>query len=305
MRHRRNRLRDKIDDAWKEYKKIRNQVYSRVRKEKKLWQENKIDSLIGDSSSIWKNVKNWLGWSSGGPSTKLLINGEIFSKPKDVAKKMNEFFINKVDEIRNNLPNPLGDPLDPVRRLMRTRTCSFALKPIHPDEVSKLIDNLKATKSCGLDKIDSFIIKLAKDELLAPITHFLNLSIQYQTFPSQWEVAKVIPLHKKEEVLYPKNYQPVSLLPILSKILERAIFTKMIHYLEENKLLHPSHHGFRAKHNTASALIEMYDAWAEAFEDDKLSAVVMLDLSAAFDVVDHAILLNKLKIYCFDERSVA
>ena len=79
----------------------------------------------------------------------------------------------------------------------------------------------------------------------------------------------------------------------------------MIHYLEENKLLHPSHHGFRAKHNTASALIEMYDAWAEAFEDDKLSAVVMLDLSAAFDVVDHAILLNKLKIYDFDERSVA
>ena len=79
----------------------------------------------------------------------------------------------------------------------------------------------------------------------------------------------------------------------------------MIQYLQENKLLHPSHHGFRAKHNTASALIEMYDAWAEAFEDDKLSAVVMLDLSAAFDVVDHAILLNKLKIYGYDERSVA
>ena len=108
-----------------------------------------------------------------------------------------------------------------------------------------------------------------------------------------------------DEVLYPKNYRPVSLLPILSKILERAVFCQIVGYLEDNSLLHPCHHGFRAKHNTTTALIQMYDRWVEAFEEKKLSAVVMLDLSAAFDAVDHSILLNKLKLYGFDEDSLS
>ena len=67
----------------------------------------------------------------------------------------------------------------------------------------------------------------------------------------------------------------------------------MISYLEENQLLHPSHHGFRAGHSTVTALIEMYDQWIEALERDEVTAVVMLDLSAAFDVVDHNILVKK------------
>ena len=295
----------KCPDDWIEFRKIRNQVNSSVRKEKKLWQENKIQSFDRDSSSIWKNVKNWLGWSSGGPPTKLLVEGTIFTKPKDLAKIMNEFFIQKVENIRRNLPNPLGNPLDSVRNLMWNRTCTFDFGPVHPDEVSKLIDNLKATKSCGLDDIDSYIIKLTKDDLLAPITHVINLSIVNQKFPFDWKVAKVIPLHKKDELLYPQNYRPVSLLPILSKLLERAVFGQMIKYLEDNNLLHPSHHGFRSRHNTATALIQMFDKWVEEFEDDKISAVVMLDLSAAFDVVDHDILIAKLKIYGFEDRALS
>ena len=75
----------------------------------------------------------------------------------------------------------------------------------------------------------------------------------------------------------------------------------MVNYLEENDLLHPSHHGFRAKHSTVSALIQMFDTWIEAFEDDEVSAVIMLDMSAAFDVVDHGILLSNLELYGFEK----
>ena len=118
---------------------------------------------------------------------------------------MNKFFVDKVDSIRANLPNPPGNPPDSVRKLMRNRHCTFVLGPVHPDDVSKLIDNLKPTKSCALDDIDANIIKLANDDLIAPVTHVINLSTKYQTFPQHWKVAKVIPLHKKDEVLYPKN----------------------------------------------------------------------------------------------------
>ena len=292
-------------EDWTHYREVRNQITSKIRKEKKVWQENKIKSLGNDSSSVWKNVKNWLGWTTGGAPTRLLVNGKLISKPKEVATTMNEFFIKKVEDIRKEIPAEVENPLDLARKIMRNRNCLFKFEPVHPKEVSEIIDNIKATKSCGLDEIDSSIIKLAKVELLAPITHLINLSILNQKFPYQWKVAKVIPLHKKDEVLDPKNYRPVSLLPILSKILERAVFCQIVGYLEDNSLLHPCHHGFRAKHNTTTALIQMYDRWVEAFEEKKLSAVVMLDLSAAFDVVDHSILLNKLKLYGFDEDSLS
>jgi hypothetical protein len=75
--------------------------------------------------------------------------------------------------------------------------------------------------------------------------------------------------------------------------------------LEENNLLHPSHHGFRSKHNTSTAILQTYDVWLEALENNEISAVVMLDMSAAFDVVDYVILLDKLKIHGIDDSGLS
>ena len=179
----------------------------------------------------------------------------------------------------------------------------FSLKAVHPDEVAKVIKNLKSTKSCGLDDIDSYVLKLACDQLTPAITHIVNLSIQQGCFPSMWKVSKVIPLFKKKDATLPQNYRPVALLAITSKILERVVYNQIIKYLEENSLLHPSHHGFRKEHSTVTALLEMYTNWVENHEEDKITAVVLLDMSAAFDLVDKSILIDKLKLYGFDAGS--
>ena len=100
-------------------------------------------------------MKNWLGWSKGGPPTKIISEGNIFSRPKDVAKIMNNFFINKVRLLRNNLPPNPGNPLILVKKLMENRKCTFKLKCVHPDKIGEIIDNLKHSKSCGIDNIDS------------------------------------------------------------------------------------------------------------------------------------------------------
>ena len=186
---------------------------------------------------------------------------------------------------------------------MRNHQCKFSLEAVHPDQILKIISNLKSSQSCGIDNIDSKVIKLIKHQITPVLTHVVNLSIRNQHFPSLWKKAKVIPLLKKSETIYPKNYRPVSLLPIFSKILERAVFSQVVEYFETNGLLHPSHHGFRQKHNTCTALIQMIDTWAEAFEDDKLSAVLMLDMSAAFDLVNHDLLVKKLDVYGFDTEA--
>ena len=170
-----------------------------------------------------------------------------------------------------------------------------------PDQVKKIISSLNSSSAFGLDQIDTSIIKLIKTEILPAVTHVINLSISTRKFPTAWKKSKVVPLHKKEDPLNPKNYRPVAIVPILSKILERVIFNQVIEYLNTNNLLHPSHHAYRAEHNTTTALIQMYDGWLQAVESGELAGVCMLDMSAAFDLVDHDLLIQKLGLYGFDE----
>ena len=295
----------KLQSDWEEYKRQRNDLNRILKTEKRTWQETKISNLGSDTSSVWKNVKNWLGWSKGGPPSKLMENGIVFTKPLDLVRIMNVYFINKVRNLRQNLPQNPGNPLLLLQAIMQNRSCLFNLTPVHPDTVLKILSNLKKSSACGTDEISSGVLKLVKLEITPVLTHIVNLSISTKTFPRSWKTAKVIPLHKKNETLLPKNYRPVSLLSILSKVTERCIFIQMTTYLEENNLLHPSSHGFRSKHSTVSALIEMFDNWIEAFENNEVSAVIMLYMSAAFDVVDHDILLSKLGLYGFEDSTLA
>ena len=177
--------------------KLRNSVNNKLKGAKSNWEKNKMKEYSADSRSTWNHVRSCLGWSTGGPPSKLYQDGMLHSKPSELAKIMNNFFVNKIRNLRMNLPASNVNPLDLVKTLMQGRTSSFGFQPVHPSVISKIIDRMKSSKSCGIDNIDSFVIKLAKDDLLPAITHLVNLSIQQKIFPKQWKLAKVIPLHKK------------------------------------------------------------------------------------------------------------
>ena len=119
------------------------------------------------------------------------------------------------------------------------------------------------------------------------------------------EVGQSCSTTQERRPLIAKNYRPVALLSIFSKVLERAVFQQLVEYLDTNNLLSPDHHGSRQGHNTAMALIQMYDQWLEHVDDGKMVGVMMIDISAAFDMVDHAILIEKLKIVGLTEGTFA
>ena len=125
---------------------------------------------------------------------------------------------------------------------------------------------MKNSRSVGLDYIDTGIIKLAQVEITPALTHIINLSIRQSIFPAQLKKAKVVPPHKKNDVLNPRNYRPMAILPVFSKLLEWAVFVQMIDYFECKKLLHPNHHSFWSNHNTTTALLQMYDTWVEVMD---------------------------------------
>ena len=114
---------------------------------------------------------------------KLFTNGFLYTKPSDLSRLMNQFFIDKVKNFRQNLPPNRSDPLQHVSKLMKNRKCNFKLKFVHPDQIYEIISKMKNSKTVGIDNIDSFIIKLVASELTPAITHIVNLSIQSGKFP--------------------------------------------------------------------------------------------------------------------------
>ena len=253
-------------NKWREFKNLRNNATKCLRRDRDLWERNQLDNLQNSPTDLWRNLKGWMGWKNSGPPTQLFYKGELVSSPQGLADSMNSYFIDKVTGLQSNLPPNQNDPLETLRKMMAPRSCTFHLKPVHPDEVLKIINAMKMSKATGLDNIDAWTLKLIINDVLPSLTHVINLSLTTLEFPNPWKMAKVIPLLKKDDPLNPKNYRPVALLPVMSKILEHVVFKQVVEYVEGNGLLHPSHHGSRSRHSTSTAIIEMYDTWIDSIE---------------------------------------
>ena len=178
----------------------------------------------------------------------------------------------------------------------------MSLSHVTVKRVKQLLNNLKTSKSTSIDELDNYAVKISSDIIAGPLHHVITLSILQKNFPSCWKFAKIIPLHKKDCSLQAKNYRPVAILSPLSKILEKIVFEQLYDYLTRNHIFHPNLHGYRKNRSTQTAMIQMYHRWVQAAADGQVSGVVLLDLSAAFDLVDPGILLQKLRIYGLDRE---
>ena len=184
---------------------------------------------------------------------------------------------------------------------MRDKKASMYLQFVSVKKVRKLLGKLKNKKSTSIDQLDNFAVKLAADYLAGPLHHVISLSVMQQKFPSGWKLTKIVPLHKKLSTLKPENYRPVAILSPLSKVLEKAVYEQIYGYFTRNKLFNPALHGYRGGRSTMTALLTMYDRWVKAASKGQVTGVVLVDLSAAFDLVSPDILIQKLRIYGLKE----
>ena len=184
---------------------------------------------------------------------------------------------------------------------MQDRDISISLKFVTVKKVRKLLGSLKNKTSSSVDQLDNYAVKLAADHIAGPLHHVIILSIMQQKFPSGWKYSKIVPLHKKESTLKRENYRPVAILSPLSKVLEKVMYEQIYDYFSRNRLFHPSLHGYRKDRSTMTALLSMYDKWVKAAHKGQVSGAVLVDLSAAFDLVSPSLLIQKLRIYGFQE----
>ena len=304
---------NKNEENSKEASRLRKQVTATLKDEKMRSGRKKMQVLENErnTGAIWKTIGSYLNWNKkGGPPTQLIdSNGTLITSPKKMAELQNKFYIDKVKKIREKLPVG-GDPCKLLRKMMQNRqrpdrTGDLEFRSVRPEEVEKIIKELKNSSASGTDWIDTAILKTSKEIILPALTHIINLSIGTSKFPEQWKIAKVIPLWKGKDAIktVTKSYRPVALLPIASKVLERVIHEQINEHMKTNQFWHPNHHAYRKSRNTETAVIQMYDTWVQAIQEGKIATATMIDMSAAFDTVDIEILLEKCRLYNFGEKA--
>ena len=174
---------------------------------------------------------------------------------------------------------------------------NFIFQNINEKDIDKIIQELDPKFSSGKDGISIFLFISIKSIVIKPLAIIINQLLSTGIFPDRLKVAKVVPLFKKGDKSLFSNYRPISLLPSISKIFEKVIFYQLYAYLEDHKLLYTSQYGFRKKHSTELAALELIDKVTFLMQEGKTPVGIFLNMSKAFDTLNHDILLDKLAFY--------
>ena len=229
-------------------------------------------------------------------SNLFVCDNTDITDPAVIANKFCQYFSSIGPNLPKKVPNTPGSPLN---YLNGNFPHSVFFSPASKDEIVNIVRSFKSDSAAGYDNIPTNIIKQSIDLIAEPFTHIINLSINNGIVPDQMKIARVVPIYKSNDRLKFNNYRPISVLPAFSKILERIIYYRMINYLDKYNIIYHQQYGFRRGHSTSMALIQLFDKISSAIDEKKFTIGIFLDLSKAFDTVDHEILFNKLEHYGF------
>lgn len=303
----RNFRKTKEEQHWIEFKKLRNKVSKLIDDAKKTFFNDKLMENKNNLSKMWKTLK-LLGYSNRlntkTSNISLKTDGKITSEKIEVANSLNDYF----STVAKNLVTKLSIKTDRfgVAHIQDhyakkgVQTNAFSFKKVTEETVLKKLLELNPTKATGVDNMPARFLRDAAQVISPSITHIVNLSIESGKFPSELKLARVIPLYKKGSKQDHGNYRPVSILCVMSKIIEKIIYEQIDQYITSHNLLYEFQSGFRKSHSTDTCLLFLTDYIKKEIDRGNLCGMVMLDLQKAFDTVDHSILLRKLTAMGFN-----
>ena len=279
----------------KRYKMYKNKLSNLLRSAEKSYYSQKLLQNQNQLKSSWRIIKEIIGHNPiTKKQTEFEINGTLTTDKQTIADEFNKYFINIGPNLISKLPQNLPNPVDFMNT---TRTFpSLFLSPTTIDEVQSIMHTLKPT-SPGHDNITLRTLKHIFPIIAQPLTHIINLSLQNGIFPNEMKIAKITPIYKSKDPSKFTNYRPISILPIFSKFFEKIMYTRLEHHLKQHKILSPYQFGFRKNHSTSMAVIQFTEKVYDIIENRKFAIATFLDLSKAFDLVNHSFLLQKLTHY--------
>ena len=220
------------ENDWLNFKTARNKVNIELRSAKKDYYSSKIAGQKINPKKAWKSINNLLGRQNK-PTVvnEINVGEENLTGPEHIAEGFNEYFSNIGPDLARKIDYSNSN-FETYVKIAQSEFAAF--QPVTVSHVSHLLHGLSNNKANGIDKISSKIIKLAAPVISDSLTLIFNQAITLSSFPNEWKVARVMPLYKNGQRSIPGNYRPISVLPDISKIMERILYDQLYNYLTKS-----------------------------------------------------------------------
>ena len=292
------------------YKSARNHIQNLIKSKKRNFFSTKLTENAGKPKELWKTLRK-LGVPSKEHSMSTISlkkDGKILFDSTSICEIFKDFFANLATDLLKKLQAPTNlfgmNSVQKYYSHLNLQNKQFSIKPTTNEVILNLLEQINPGKAVGIDNIGGKFLKDGAPILADPITKLCNLSISLSKFPRECKIAKLKPLYKKGSKLEAKNYRPISLLPLVSKIFEKIIHAQTQAFLDENKILYKFQSGFRKNHSTDTSLLYLNDIILRGCDEGLFTGMILIDLQKAFDTIDHEIFLQKLKFIGFRETAI-
>ena len=279
----------------KNYKHYKNKLLNIIRHSKKRYYEELFFSLQGDMKKTWSHINNVLGNKKQNVMpNQMFLNNLKFTSKHDIVNQFNSYFVS----VGKKLQNSISKSTQSFESFISyDNPASFFVRPISNNEIIDISSFIKPGKACGPDDISPRVIKESINFIVQPLCNIYNMSFTTGIVPNKLKIAKIVPLFKKNNPEYIENYRPVALISIFAKLLEKLMYNRLYDFLTIQNILIPVQFGFRKNHSTSLSVINFSDYILQELDKGKFCCGVFMDLSKAFDTIDHHILLKKLFLY--------
>jgi hypothetical protein len=253
-------------------------------------------SLNIDDQSLYRLAKSLKNKKAPVRPLQVAENDFVFSskgKADAIAEKFHD------SHIIDQRPTVHTQAVQATKILIEQSPSDFSeSERIFVSEVKSCVESLKVKKASGHDDISNRVVKNLPPVALELLAKIYNCCLRLSYFPTTWKIGKVVPIPKpgKDHSL-PSSYRPITLLPTFGKMFEKLILERMLEFEKEARVLINQQFGFRSKHSTTQQVLRITEKVSQRFNEDKSTAMVLLDIEKAFDSVWHDALLHKLREY--------
>jgi len=288
-------------DIFKSYNRI---LRNSINLAKKNFYCRQFQLFRNDIRKTWETINNIMNRSKkiNEYPEQFHSDGKSVADKTVIAEEFNKYFIGVGPKQAEKILIPENKSFTDF--LKNPTIHIFNFKTVDDQEIIKVIDSLKSKSSYGHDGMSNKLLKYVKYEIAKPLKLLFNQTVECGIFPANLKKARVIPIYKKGDEQNFSNYRPISLLPSISKIFEKIIYNQIYQHFTEYGLFYPSQYGFRKMHSTDYAALELINRLIINMDKNRVPIHIYLDLSKAFDTLDHILLLHKLSHYGFKNKAL-
>ena len=283
-------LKTDLNTAEVNFKTLRNKVNMLVRDAKIKTFNTEVNEKLEFARQYHNALKRHnvvdSKFSGGGCKLDPNVLNEGFTANNNA--KVNDERVN--EEIKRILQNP--------------KHPSFKFKSVSVADVTKVVKSIKSN-ACGVDDISAYYLKLSIESIAPFVTDIINSSFKHRCFPDRWKHAIIKPIPKTDDATTPSDFRPISLLPAISKIIEKIASSQMCDFFSGDNQLDKLQSAYKLFHSTTTALLNISDDIFKALDKSLVTILILLDYSKAFDCANHRLILAKLKAAGFHDEALS